>query len=484
MAIQFSRAPRVAPGDAITSAQLEGLAEAFNERLRSGLGDGTWRIHHYLINLFAHIRNGDASGFLQPAKAEFFEAYQGLRPDQGEWPVAGAGDPEGANVASPIPAYVFGNEGADLYDESDRLSNPAVGGIPLRLAISTGNSVLDAWYLGQFQRGAFDPDTGSLASPSFDAARSYSVIRYRRDAPYGQSYGGYMPMPEILGTACDDPNLGDDYSAPVNYEIKLTRLSDGDVTTYAGTCKDGPDITPAGKYDSHVYTVVETEWAYYVVLNDGTVDYYDKEQYVEGPYTGAPELRKRQGNHFTHVFNQLVREFRGIIQNGYDEGTARGWNKQAFDFQRFLTTQYMLAPARGVELGDSVALQIPRFIWPHGSVAKSTDATFYQGGTIWSPHASCTPAGFMIHAPGLNGPAVVECYGDGALVATVQLSTESPAAFARMPDHSRYSQVSFRAATEISIPDLEQAYIEALELMTYKPRIHDLFLVMRCFGAR
>src|ERR1051325_11721875 len=113
--ITFTKAPTVAVGDPVTSTQFATLAKAFNDRLRSGLGDPTWRIHYYWLSLFRQVRNSDEGGFLFPPLAEFFTAgYQVLDPTQGDWPVTGPGEPEGSNVACQIMAYVFGADAIAL----------------------------------------------------------------------------------------------------------------------------------------------------------------------------------------------------------------------------------------------------------------------------------------------------------------------------------------------------------------------------------
>jgi hypothetical protein len=172
MPITFTRAETVEPGDAITSRQLASLADAFNSRIRSGLGDATYRIPYYLFQAARQIRNSDG-GFLFPSQGEFFEQYQSLEPQDGQWPNSFAGTPEGVNVSNPLGAFVFGNQSADIDNETDRIETVAFlvnGAAPATLA--------DYWTLGQLQRGAIDPDTGAIASPALDAARLHMRIAY------------------------------------------------------------------------------------------------------------------------------------------------------------------------------------------------------------------------------------------------------------------------------------------------------------------
>src|SRR6185503_16221398 len=120
--LSFTKAVEVATGDAITSTQHNKLARAINDRCRA-FQMVPWRIVMYWFNLLRQVRNPDASGFVFPPQAEFFDIYQHLDPEHHggtTWPVTGPGDPEGANLANPMMAYVFGNP--ELEPENERLS--------------------------------------------------------------------------------------------------------------------------------------------------------------------------------------------------------------------------------------------------------------------------------------------------------------------------------------------------------------------------
>ena len=200
MPITFTRAVTVEPGEAITSRQMASLSHAFNSRLRSGLGDGTYRIPYYLFQAARQIRNSDG-GFLFPPQGEYFEQYQCLDPQDGEWPASFAGTAEGVNVSNPLGAFVFGNESANIDNETDRIETVAYlvnGAAPVTLA--------DYWTLGQMQRGAVDPDTGAIASPALDAARLHMRIAYSVRSPYGNSYGAYRGVSPSLWD--DSDSLG------------------------------------------------------------------------------------------------------------------------------------------------------------------------------------------------------------------------------------------------------------------------------------
>ena len=231
MALEFTRAIEVQPDDPLTSRQLTSLSRAFNDRLRSGAGDGTFRIlfavHGWLRSLRDYVPEGDA-----------WQILQGIEPETAfRWPSAPPGGVGGANRANPIGAFVLGTPGFDLESESARLQ-----AFPWATDTEIGDR--DAWELGKAQRGAYDSVTGRLASPSFTAAREHFKIRYNGRSKFGNAWGGYQPAPEISATPCEDVEPADDIPAPTNYEIFFTSLvADPKTDGLHGTLTDNGDGT-------------------------------------------------------------------------------------------------------------------------------------------------------------------------------------------------------------------------------------------------
>jgi len=98
---------------------------------------------------------------LFPAQAEFEQYFQHLDKSHtdAKWPETGPGDPEGANVATPAGSIRIRQPCVD--SESDRL-------LQVPLDLGTPAPTADAaWELGKRQRGAYDPISGALGSPSF-----------------------------------------------------------------------------------------------------------------------------------------------------------------------------------------------------------------------------------------------------------------------------------------------------------------------------
>jgi hypothetical protein len=512
--LTFPRAPRVQAGEAVTSRQLAGLAQSFNARLRSGLGDGAWRIAFYVAGLFRQMRNPD--GYLWPAQHEFFTAYQMVPPDAGEWPLMGPGEPAGANVASPIPAYIWGNEAVPFGGEEERL-----GYMPWSLNGFAPASDAQLWELGKRQRGAHDPVTGVAACPAWDAARSWTALRYSLFSPHANAYGGFMPMPEIdVAVDCVDTDIYDDIPAPVNYLWKFTGVSDeattvglhGTITTdsdgnpvvsYAGSCwaYDSDSDGELDTFTDHVAFIIRTDYEYVVFLWDGSIDYLPANLWQEGPYTGSPRLTKTVGNQMHRALAAYCREFRGADQEVAAANALAGavtavgrWNRNAFDTQRFQRSQYLLAPARGSLVGEYIAPVYPAFEFPVGGdnrIAAQTAAELVHGdqtGTAYTVHSASVVAGALVSADALFGPATVDLFADGALVASVAIEAgdDGSAAVQRWfgSPVAAGQQVTCKVRYGAAFSELGHTIrVEMAELYEYRPDLNDLLLALRVQGA-
>lgn len=473
MAIEFPRAPTVAAGDRITSTQFAQLADAFNTRLVSGLGDGPWRVFFYWLSMFRQVRNPDATGTAFPPNDEFFQIYQLLNPTESEWPVSGPGDPEGANLASQMNAFVFGSEAFDLDEESNRLPEWLVAAEPMP-------SQAEIWEAGKDQRGGFDPDSGGLASPAYDSAREHWKIRYSRTSMHGNSYGGFLPDPELAATTCEDPDTGDDIPAPRNYIIKFTSLVDGTVVSYPGTCQPNPT---GSSYDDHVAFVATLPWAYYVVLNNGSIDVYLLSEWIEGPYTGEGVLQKRENGAVGRMLNTFIREFRGTDE----ERASNTYHLQnAFDFHRFFTTQYRLAPNIGTETDGIVNVAYPRVTVSSGA-ASGAFLPFVAEGEAHAYRAGFVLNSFYAGASGLAGPVTVELLDGDEVLRTVTLTPDSSGAVSRiyfMAEDSTPAPLRVRLATALEFRDGGgELTLEFTELVQYKPQVHDAYVLIRSASA-
>src|ERR1044072_2763970 len=166
MALSFTKALPVEEGFRPTSTQLKTLARAFNDRFRT-FSFCSWRQIWFHFNLFRQMRNPSADGFTFPSQGEYWFIYQHLDPEHHEgttWPVAGPGEPEGANLANPMNQFVFGVDPA-LDAEDVRLNF----GLPF--LVTPTPTLEQVWELGKAQRGAYDPVTTGQNTPAWDAAR-------------------------------------------------------------------------------------------------------------------------------------------------------------------------------------------------------------------------------------------------------------------------------------------------------------------------
>lgn len=472
MAIEFTRAPTVEVGDSITSTQFANLAAAFNDRLRSGIADGPWRIFFYFLGMFRQVRNPDETGTAFPPNDEYFQIYQTLNPTEAEWPVSGPGDPEGANVASQMNAFVFGADAFNLDEEPDRLPDWLVATDPMP-------SQAQIWEAAKNQRGGYDPDSGGLASPTYDAAREHWKIRYNRTSPHGNSYGGFIPEPEVSMTGCEDPDLTDGIPAPRNYLIKFTSLVDGSVDTFPGSCQPNPI---GSSYDDHVAFVLTLPWAYFVVTNDGTIYVYPQRDWIEGPYTGEGVLQKRENGAVNRMLNNFVREFRGA--DGQRE-SQRYHLQNAFDFQRFFTSQYRLAPNLGTETEDLISVAYPRVtVSSNGNTGDflpfvgEGDSHAYRSGFVLNS--------FYVGAANLQTSVILELLDGDDVLRTLTLTPDESGAVSQIyfqAEDVTPEPLRVRLASSLLFNSGGELTIEFTELVQYKPQIHDAYVVIRSASA-
>lgn len=451
MSLTYPVAPTVAAGEAITSTQLAGLANAINARLRCGLGDGAERVAYLTRNAFLQLQNPSGSVYLP--QSHFFTQRQMAEPEHTEWPEGEAGEDNGATTGSNWGAYVFGNDDIDLQPEAVRLTDPVEGFITTPASTST----LDLWQLGKLQRGAYDPTTGAIACPAFTAAREYSKIRWRWWSPQGASWGGYFASPALNVTPCEDPNASDGYPAPPNFNVFFTNLSTGATTSYPGTCSDGPDLSTPGMYDDHIYAWGDTPWAYYVMLNNGTVDELSKTEWIIGPFSGEPRLGRAWAGMFERFGHRFVGEFRGIEPNEKAmraRSTAR--YRLAPNFRDIVRRQYLLAPQNGTQSGNEITAIYQSASLGHGQSAMMNAAS----GMVF--------AGMLVTGSG----SVTATDSDGDVVG----SASGPASVAAFDPTA--TSVTLTASDSSS-----GVQVELLELLPYTPGPWDVFMMFRVGGA-
>ncbi len=468
--ISFTKAPLVAQGDRITAAEHVKQRLAFNDRMRSGIGDPTYRIHYMFLNLFRQIRN--PSGFVFPAQAEFQQFYEHLdrAHTDAKWPDAGPGDPEGINLANPAGAFVFGNP--DVDTESDRLN-------VMPLSTTPAPTPDEAWEFGRQQRGAYDPITGALGSPSFTAAQSYYRIVQPYYSPMGKAYGGFMPVPQVVGD-CGDATM--DVAATPKFQIIFTPLKEGlPVKYYIGFCPTGDSGAPAGTGPLITF-IARAPFAYFIFLAAGGVERLGRKDYIEGPYSGGAALQHTDPENLTRMLNRFIADWRGSTnQRKADDYQIEDI---AFSFQEFFTSQYLLSPNRGAAVGDQIealypfaAFQSPSGFVPHGTLSGQHP---YADGFVLG--------GVRVKATDLGAPATVDVLSGDSVIASLTVNPDENGAGTAIKffsDGPRPNPLRFRLASDAQFRRATGVIeCEATEQFAYKPEIHDAYLVLRLATSR
>lgn len=450
MSITFKRAPAVAVGQVVTSTERNAIAQAFNDRLRSGVGDPSFRIFFYVQSLFRQIRNPDDPLF--PPVEEFFEFYQNLLASEAEWPESGPGDPEGANIAAFINTFVFGSEGIDMDGEAGRIS---------QLVPSTGGSAASVWTDGKGQRGAMDPDTNSVGSPAYSAAIEYLNIRSNLTSPHGNAYGGFLPSPPL--TDLMDPFCGSPFEDVLRVTYLFTNLDDSSTLTYS-SCDTNILYSPL---------------AYYIYESGILTTTLLKEEWLEGPYTGGGSLVKTSADALQRVVNAWVKEFRG--STAQQQSRPEYHLDDAFDFEKFLTRQYGLAPNIGVESGPDINAVYPLFEWTEPAAAgikathvqSSSESHAYRAGfVLGSCHVSSSGLAGPVTITWKNGSESIKSMAftpAGGVVDEIVLFNPAPTP----------SPLQIELDTAIVLGGGGYLRVECTEQIGYKPKHHDLYLFMR-----
>ena len=449
----------VAPGTPITGEDYNKLGSAFNDRLRA-IGDLSWRIFFYAFSLFRNVRN--PSGALTPAYGEWHDFFQYIDPKTGgEWPTVGPGLPEGANLANPMMAFHFGNP--NLTSEESRTSV---------VDVHPENTMAERWVLGAQQRGVYDPVTGEQNLPAFEAAQSHFRIVQGPFSPFGRAYGGYVPVPEIIGD-CGDAG---EFEAPTPlYSLFFTPVREGlPVKTYTGVC---PIASPYAQANpTSVIGISEMPLAYYIFLANGAVERLSRKDYIKGPYTFGGQLAKTEGGQLNRALNAFAKDFRGTdFERAQKDYRIR---KTGFDFQKFLTSHYFLAPNIGHMSGSDLIADYPTF--------TMGPAAFLAGGTQTATHTYADGfclCGVYLQAEGLMQTARVRVLSGTTIIGDLFLVPNEDG-FAEVmrwfplgpvPNPLRFELLDDTNFTSAA----GKIVCQATEQLAYKPEIHDAYLLLR-----
>ena len=363
MATTFPTSPSVEVGEVLSSTKLAQQADAVNARLRSGLGE-PWRIVYLFASLFRQMRNPE--GTATSPLFEFFKFYQHLDPSVAQWG-APVGDDGGINVTSSLASFIYGVDSANIDSEYSNLQS-----VPLLTTDDTPPTTpSEFWTLAKRQRGAAELVSGYSAAPMLDASDKFWQLYQGPRSPHGNAFGALLPGPEE-DTPCSA--AGEIKSVPL--KLFLTKLSDPTVTVSWTSGCDG--VSPGDQLGTNAAFIFATETLWYVVKIDGSFETFSRSEYMEGPYTENAKLRKTSAKMLDRVIALFASEFRG--STGQRELLSDRL-AYAFDFQRFFTSQYLLAPARGQVVGDSIIPLYPQAKMDCSETnAKGARLTFNGGG--------------------------------------------------------------------------------------------------------
>jgi hypothetical protein len=147
MAVDYTEARLVDVDEGVYSTDYNKLALAFNDRLKNGVADPTWRLLWYAHSLVRGMRN--PNGFTYAAEDEWWKVYAHIKEASNiTWPTAAAGEPEGINVSNPLGAFIYGLEpsleseegrinGTGQFNPSGTSLSTAPTGVPLFLDVPT-----------------------------------------------------------------------------------------------------------------------------------------------------------------------------------------------------------------------------------------------------------------------------------------------------------------------------------------------------------
>jgi hypothetical protein len=479
--LTYKTAPTVAAGSPPTSAQWNQFAQAVNDRLGGGAGDPTWRMWYKAYSIARNVRG--PTGGAYPAADEWLSHYMHVAP-----PAAPDWEPE--LDLNPLLAFVRGSDSYGQDPESRINVIPSAAALPL--------DATTAWALGKAQRGAVVPGSGLEAAPALYAARTHWPMVFANQqalwgtsdwSPYLRKYGGVFPVITAEETGCNgapvyDPDAEEMVAGPgqSRYIIKFKNIAGGADQHWDYTCPY-LGMTPLG--GDSVKSVGLTEDAYVVVTWDDVAHVLPFSQFVLGPYTAAAELRHSDALAVSEFLQRFSSEFRGT--EAAREGDGYRVRAVAFDFQRFFTSQYLLAPAFGTGDEEGVTPVYPLFEKTAAMEQVNAGEFFLsEGGGDPQEFAESGMNGFVaagvyVTSEGLTEPVRLQLYdwdAEEPVVAefTVPVSTEGPKVIWFSTPRSAGS-LRVKALDTIFDPQVITVEVALLEAM--KPRMQDAYVVLR-----
>ena len=462
MATTFPTSPSVEVGEVLSSTKLAQQADAVNARLRSGLGE-PWRIVYLFASLFRQIRNPEGTAF--PPQFEFFRFYQHLDPSSAHWG-APVGDPGGINVTSSLASFIYGVDSANIDSEYSNLQS-----VPLLTTDDTPPTTpSEFWTLAKRQRGAAELVSGYSAAPMLDASDKFWQLYQGPRSPHGNAFGALLPGPSEA-SPCPD--------GTVPLAFFLTKISDN--TTVSWTVDCDPTPVTGTEFGTNVAFIFATETLWYVVKINGSFETFPRSEYIEGPYTEQAKLRKTSAKMLDRVIALFASEFRGSLEQRELLSDRLSY---AFDYQRFFTSQYLLAPARGQVVGDSIIPLYPQAKLDCSETNPKGARLTFNGGGGYPVTSGFVIASAIVRAVGLPLSSLTIDFRVGENIAE-QLSIFLDSTGNGEALHTFSSPPKAGSALIVTIGNRIEgkagARIEAefAELKDYKPTIWDAYTLIR-----
>ena len=481
MAVDYTEATPVDVNDGVYSQDYNRLALAFNDRLKNGVADPTWRLLWYAHSLVRGIRN--PNGFNYAAEDEWWKVYSHIKEASGvTWPTTSAGMPEGINVANPLGAFIYGveptvvNEEGRInatgeFDPAGTALATAPTGVPLFLSspsVHAPTTIAEYWELSKYQRGAVPSDLSDYsASNAIKASQEHGFINYPSSGFFLQNYGGFLPSPKLDAS---DPVCDDGYTP--NYDLKFKALNTSVTDKTYDTCQ------PDG-----VMFYFEGFAAYKIIKWDGTTESLPLTDYLEGPYKDNAYLRRYKGQQLNEVMNWFAMEYRAN-ETEREESDMNRINK-GFQFQDFMARQYCLAPAYGTVATGSITAIYPTFELSGGETAGTyldvTTSGSYSGTTTYTVPAKFTYAAFYAKTSGVGaGDVTVEVFNGATSLTTFTITAVGGSTV----DHlkwftSAHNEADIRFKLKTTLPASVVLNIECAMLLEYQPTIYDAYVCLR-----
>ena len=489
MAITYKRAPTVETGEKPKSSDWNGLALSVNDHLSKGVGDGTWRLWYKAVSLFRNIR-GTPDGVTFPSVDEFFTTFIHAKPGETS-PVL---DP--LNDNNPVASFALGSEnGSYPQDDEQRLN-----AIPASALPSTPREI---WELGKRQRGAIDLTLGNEASPTLQAARSFAnTVLANQMQPtstgytaFLRKYGGVFPFVKsnaLCGTGIlfDDENGTYYFSggAP-DYALTFRRIDGGSPVVFASGCEftgidqdTGQGIVNGANWKA--VRILDDE--YQILQRSGEIVHLPLAEYIYDPGTENAALLHTDALSIAEFMQMFGSGFRGTESERADDAAYRVRNV-AFDFDKFFTTQYLLAPAMGETSGNTVTP-----IYPYAEASDTSygpgeveqDLPWNGSGTPYTPAngGSFVCAGCLITATNLTEAVTVEISNPDSslIVGTVSVPAGNTERVQWFDTEVACDTLRARVVSGVITDGTFTPFkIEFALLERMKPRAQDAYVVLR-----